>query len=437
MAEWEEVEYLLLSWVQYPSTLREIVRYSQEVCEVIIICSDSVSVKSFLESGQVRIKNVSFLHASPNSVWIRDYGPQSVYLHQVDSLVLVDWIYNRPRSRDDHLSEMISKYLDIPLNGTSESPNNLVNIGGNFLTDGMGTGFSSELVIKENSILSPFNPSIKNEVEIDYIMNKYMGIQRYFKMPILPYDRIHHIDMHFKLLDAETLLVGEYPEGTADGPQIEENLKVLLSNLYSPFGTPYKVVRIPMPSHEGFYPDAQWVNYRTYTNSVFINELILVPQYKCKEDSLALAIYRQQFPAHKVIGIDVNQLIQSGGALRCVTQTVGVKRPLQVIHQPFVEISPYQRTVDIEAQIIHASGVASAEVFYTSDANHQYESAHMQLVDPFCNKWIATIPVPEGKKRFSYFIEARARSGKMIRKPITAPRGSWEVKILHSPIFVE
>ena len=35
-------------------------------------------------------------------------------------------------------------------------------------------------------------------------------------MPTLPYDGIHHIDMHMKLLDEETLLVSEYPDGVAD-----------------------------------------------------------------------------------------------------------------------------------------------------------------------------------------------------------------------------
>lgn len=39
-----------------------------------------------------------------------------------------------------------------------------------------------------------------------------MGIDRYIKMDELPYDGIHHIDMHMKLLDEETLLVGEYPQ---------------------------------------------------------------------------------------------------------------------------------------------------------------------------------------------------------------------------------
>jgi hypothetical protein len=91
------------------------------------------------------------------------------------------------------------------------------------------------------------NPG-KTEAEIDTIMKKYLGINRYIKMETLPYDVIHHIDMHMKLLNEETLLVGEYPPGVADGPQIEANLQYILNN----FQTCYPCRRInsggiPMP----------------------------------------------------------------------------------------------------------------------------------------------------------------------------------------------
>ena len=35
---------------------------------------------------------------------------------------------------------------------------------------------------------------------------------------------IHHVDMHMKLLDEETILVGEYPEGVSDYYLIESNI---------------------------------------------------------------------------------------------------------------------------------------------------------------------------------------------------------------------
>lgn len=43
-------------------------------------------------------------------------------------------------------------------------------------------------------------------------MLDYLGLDRYIKMETLPYDDIHHIDMHMKLIDEETILVGQFPE---------------------------------------------------------------------------------------------------------------------------------------------------------------------------------------------------------------------------------
>ena len=94
-------------------------------------------------------------------------------------------------------------------------------------------------------------------------------------METLPFDGIHHIDMHMKLLDEETLLVAEYPEGLSDGPQIEENLQYIMDNFTTKWGTPFNVIRIPSPpSSSGYFPGEQpELNnsvdgyYRTYTNS--------------------------------------------------------------------------------------------------------------------------------------------------------------------------
>ena len=119
------------------------------------------------------------------------------------------------------------------------------------MSDGHGTAFASELILEENEAGNPYFVTVKDEVEIDDMMSDYMGISRYIKMPVLPYDEIHHIDMHMKLLDEETLLVSEYPTGAADGPQIEANLQYVLSNFNSMFGTPYKVIRITVPPSTG------------------------------------------------------------------------------------------------------------------------------------------------------------------------------------------
>jgi agmatine deiminase len=188
------------------------------------------------------------------------------------------------------------------------------------MVDGFGTAFASELILEENDGTG-YGISSHNENAVDAIMSDFMGIDRYIKMPTLPYDGIHHIDMHMKLLDEETLLVGEYPQGVADGPQIESNLNYVLNNFNSVFGTDYKVIRVPMPPEGGQYPN-QNGDYRTYTNSVFVNNTILVPIYEEQWDTTALRIYREALPGYEVVGIDCNEIITASGAIHCITKAV-------------------------------------------------------------------------------------------------------------------
>src|SRR6185436_9621104 len=142
-AEWEEIDALMITWTTYASILKEIVRYAQTETQVLIVCSDSNAVISYLNSNSVPLTNVHYIIAPFNSVWSRDYGQWNIYTNDVDSLALIDWIYNRPRPKDDTVPAAIANYTGLPLYQTTTAPNDLIHTGGNFMTDGFGTGFSS------------------------------------------------------------------------------------------------------------------------------------------------------------------------------------------------------------------------------------------------------------------------------------------------------
>jgi len=317
MAEWEEIQALVVTWTAYESTLKEIVKYAKEECTVIIICSDSNQVKTYLTNYGINSDNLEFIEKNYDSIWMRDYGTNTIYKDDVDSIYFVDWIYNRPRPNDDVLPDAVADHTGITLYSTTSAPNDLVHTGGNFMTDGLGTAFSSKLVLEENDSGGQYNQTVKTEAEIDTILKNYMGIDRFILMETLPYDGIHHIDMHMKLLDEETLIVGEYPTDVADGPQITANIEYVINNFNSAFGDPYNIISIPMPPDaSGDYPDdGWWVDYRTFTNSIFVNKTLLVPIYEEQYDSTALRILRENLPGYKVVGIDCNNIIQAGGLL--------------------------------------------------------------------------------------------------------------------------
>lgn len=431
MAQWEEVQGLTITWTSYQSVLREIVRAARLETKVYIVCgydcsgsTDSNSVKNYLTSGGVPLSNVKYIYAPCNSVWARDYSANSVYINDVDSLVLVDWKYNRPtRKDDDTICRSVARKLNIPLYETTTGTNKLVHTGGNYMSDGLGTAFSSKLILTENTNLT--------EPQINTIMQNFMGISRYIKMSILPYDGIHHIDMHMKLLDEETLLVGKYPTGTADGPQIEANLQYVLSNFNSVFGTPYKVVRIPQPPDQlnGYtYPDNNG-NYLTYANSVIINKTVIVPQFYTQYDTTAIRIWKEAMLGYRIVGINSNATISSSGSLHCITHSVGVSDPLLIVHQNLPDT--YNTTVpyQVDARIQHKSGIQTATLYYTIDTTQPFSSVSMSLTNIPNNTWTGFIPAqPAGSKVF-YYIKGTANSGKQQVRPMPAPLGNFEFDV--------
>ena len=427
MAEWEEIQALTIAWEGFEPVLTEIVRNSVDECKVLIACENPNEVENYLQYYNVDTQNVEYLEVETNSIWMRDYGQNTVYKNDVDSIYLVDWVYNRPRPDDDTFPEFLSDFMNINLYQTSQNPNTLVHTGGNFMSDGFGTAFSSNLVIDENEI---------PENEIDEIMQSFMGINNYIKMETLPFDGIHHIDMHMKLLDEETLLVAEYPEGLSDGPQIEENLQFILDNFTTKWGTPFNVIRIPSPpSTSGYFPGEQpELNnsvdgyYRTYTNSVFVNKTVLVPFYREEYDTIAQRIYEEALPGYNIVGIDCDNsgsnIISQSGAIHCITHSVGVNDPLLIsfkkIEESCYSSSPY---VNIQALIKNKSGISEAKFNYSIQDDTNFSSIDMQNIGN--DFWDLTMTFDSFDVDIEYYISAEANNGKVQSKPITAPTGCY------------
>lgn len=430
MAEWEELQALQITWTSQLPILRQIVDYAQDECMVYIICSDSNSVKTYLTNGGVPLTNLKFLITSFNSIWCRDYGPWTVYSQNIDTLRIIDWKYNRTaRPQDDATPVFIANTMGVPIHQTLIAPNDLVNTGGNFMTDGHGTAFASELILSENAPGNPYGVSAKTEEQINSIMNSYMGINRYIKLDILPYDVIHHIDMHIKLLDEETLLVGEYPAGIADGPQIELNLQYILNNFQTCFGKPYKVVRIPMPpGPNGLYPN-NGGDYRTYTNSVFVNKTVIVPTYAPQYDTTAIRIYRENLPGYRIVGIDCNSIIPSLGAIHCITKEIGVNEPVFISHSALRNTNNTTQPYEVKAYIKSKSGISSAKMYWTLDTTSGFTQVNMtNIADTFR----ASIPAQPINTRIYYYISATSVSGRTVAKPLPAPSANFRFQVTNT-----
>ena len=161
MAEWEEIEYLVITWApNFQNILRQIVEAAVIECKVIITTQNETSVANYLTSNGIDLTNIIFMDENWDSIWIRDYAGNTIYTDDVGERGLVDWIYNRPRPNDDIMPESHANLVGMPYYGTLTAPSDLVNTGGNFMSDGLGNAFASELILDENDAGNPYGVSV-------------------------------------------------------------------------------------------------------------------------------------------------------------------------------------------------------------------------------------------------------------------------------------
>ena len=443
MAEWEEIQSLIITWAGFNSINKNIARYAKEECEVIILSDNPSQTESYLMGNNGggplnNMNNITILDSDYDSIWGRDYGGHTCYRDDVEEPILVDWIYNRVRPDDDVTPALIANYKGIDLYETTQSPYNLMATGGNFMNDGMGTGFSSELILDENEggFFNGLNHPDHSEEEIDDIVSQFMGIENYIKMETLPYDLIHHIDMHMKLLDEETIVVGEYPAGVADGPQIEANIDYILSSHTTPWGTPYNVKRIIQPPENGNYPNSGG-DYRTYSNMVFVNKTVIVPVYQALYDDQAMETLEELLPGYNIETINCNDIIPLSGAIHCITKAVGVDDPLWIAHDPVDDTYVEFEDQTVQAIVKHKDGIEEANLFYRSDLASSYVQLPMTLIDPIESIYEAVIPGQNFGTTAYYYINASATTGKTMNRPMPAPDGYFSYEFIGSVGFEE
>ena len=446
-AEWEEVEVLTITWRSFPCILKQITAAAVQECRVVIFSEDVDQTQSYLTNngcgGPVPMDSVEVVSAESNSIWIRDYGANTVYTEFYDGRVLVDWLYNRPRPDDDVIPDVLAAHMGIALHSTIEAPNDLMSTGGNWMSDGFGTAFSSELIFEENS----GGPAISwgqqwgtypdhDEAGIGNVVQAFHGTDTYVKMNVLPHDGIHHIDMHMKLLNESTLLVSEYPSGVADGPQIEANLQYVLSNFTTRWGTPFNVIRIPSPPQLGGGFPHQGGDYLTYSNATFVNKTILLPTYYEQYDTTAIRIWEEAMPGYNVVGIDCDSpsenIIAQSGAIHCITHTVAIEDPLMISHLPLEDTEDSQNSYVVRADVGHRTGIQEVSLNWAISEAGPWTEVPMtaSAASTPLTEYTAAIPAqPEGTK-VHYYISAIAENGKSGSRPMPAPEGWWAFRVL-------
>ncbi|MGB3340767.1 MAG: agmatine deiminase family protein [bacterium] len=419
--EFEFLRGVFITWIygQYNTVFREIVRESSEVSKVYIIVGSGVeqqNITDYLNSNGIPLDSVTFYVWSRNSIWIRDYGPWFMRKED-DSEGIVDFQYNRPRPQDDTIPWRIGQQWGIPVYG---SP--LEHAGGNFMVDGLGTGFASTLIYEENSGYT--------HAEIDSLMLEYSGLEQFVVLQRINIEYTGHIDLWTKILNDTLVMVGEYASGHPNYALLNSNADSI-SHCNNREGKPYRIVRIPMPWSTSSAPPS-------YLNSLFVNNKVLVPLWNEPEDDTAIFIYEQALPGYEVVGINCSQMSGSGGAIHCITMQTPNPHFIHIKHYPLTDTNDTLNPYRVRARITTSSALItdSTLVYYRVNSG-SFTSTSLAAVVDTPGVYAGNIPAQSAGDTVSYYILAKNNDGIRRTSPIHVPPQIYTFLVTGNPYIAE
>ena len=301
-AEYEPVGAVVISWAAYPNMLASIARAVTGPGKAQIWAVAAPASLPGVPAG-----SYSQVNALINTVWVRDYGPFGISARQT-KVGIVDAVYRHYlyRHNDDALPINLGKAKKIDVFGMQ-----MILDGGNVMVDTAGNLFMTKRTYIWNPGMTPD--------QVDSALKQYFNVKNiytfdYSGYPGEPTDGTGHIDMFMKLLNDHTVLISL---GEAEPfKSTAEKATAFFKGRMAPDGQPYNVITV-----KGWSESGTWY---TYTNSLIVNKVAILPSYSGHpdEEAAAKAAYEAGIPGVTVVQVPSNESIVDGGSIHCVTQTI-------------------------------------------------------------------------------------------------------------------
>ncbi len=303
-----------------------------------------------------QIRQVKPMPVLTETVWARDWAPvMAKHATEPGKWGLLDFFYYPDRPVDDASPQQVHSvlnqspdYLNLP-QGLSFSHFSVpVEIeGGNIMCNEAHCFVTEEVLWRIEERGETADPeAIVNQLE------KHIR-QEFWLVPRMPFEGTGHIDIWAKFLNNNQVIIGEIseesltaiPEEQADtyravktfldeqatGKDIAGNVVPnALATVLQQEAPEVEILRIPMPT-PGVYRGIE--TFRTYTNSLFVNDTVIVPRYirgsraerrnrdlLREQEAKVRAVYEQA--GYRVKWILADNLIRDGGAWHCVSMQV-------------------------------------------------------------------------------------------------------------------
>ena len=334
--EFEKQEAILVAYEKQPSrqadrellekqrsTLIDIIAACHTTVDIKVLVADKEShdsAKTHLASRNVNLDRIEFINQEFDSMWIRDYGPIQLntpfgtrtwfdfdYYMPGDSWIKDEGI-RQNRSLDDNITTYLAKRQGVEVQSVD-----LVLHGGAITSNGANILVISKAIFDWNQERYQLSP----EQTKARLTNCFPNLHIEYVTPLAG-EPTQHLDMFLVFTSRNTVVVGSY------SPQMDYINHIRLNGVARQLsrltveGKPIIVERIFMPPHR------KQILGGSYTNIVFANGTLLVPDYGVDPDGLAQAItlYNRLLPNWNIRPIYSGDLVVMEGALHCVTGNI-------------------------------------------------------------------------------------------------------------------
>jgi agmatine deiminase len=364
-SEIEKQEGIMLKW-NYNEALDSVVTKVASIISVddkvwIIYDPDhvfsSVQILSQLTAQGANPDNISFIEGVAENPWLRDYGPIAGYYsdNQGNNRHFADPQYDATQFP---LADFLPLQLASEFNFNYESM--ALNFeGGNLLLDGIGRGFTGDVVLSKN-------PGLTTNQVIQTLYTK-LSLNEIIILPSVPEcggGEWSELSRLVKFIDSETVMVSQFPENLPYYQQVE-SIKDTLQKMYNDVGKQFNVIRLPVATDgNGEYALTNSGIIRSYTSAIFLNNKILIPSYNHAFDTEALEIYAQEFPGYEIYQIPAQELAAEHGSLFRLAVNIPQPELLRIRHSKRTGMQEFESEIWINSFVESWVAVDSIQLFY-------------------------------------------------------------------------
>ncbi|NOT11028.1 MAG: agmatine deiminase family protein [Methylococcaceae bacterium] len=325
-AEWEKQSAVLIAWPHktgdFSNRLKAVEKTYQFIADTIsrfqrlvIVCRD-YSHQQHIQGLLNNIRNIDFILAKVNDIWVRDTAFLSVETQghlQLLNFRFNGWGEKYPYQDDNALNLALVNHN--PFKSVDCLDIDFILEGGSVESDGVDT-----IMTTRQCLLNPNRNKGLTQQDIELQLQKNFGAKRVLWIDqenLSGDDTDAHIDTLARFCSAKTIAYTSCEDVNDKHYAGLKRMESQLQAFRTQANEAYQLIPLPMP--QPIYDEDGQRLPANYANFLIINNAVMVPVYDDPMDDIALQRLAACFPHHKMIATPCRTLVHQYGSLHCMT----------------------------------------------------------------------------------------------------------------------